>query len=621
LQVLDQITARADGVPLFIEELTKTVLESGLLRETTNGYELTGPLPSLSIPSTLHASLVARLDRLATAVKAVAQVGAAIGREFHYTLIAPVVALPEADLRDSLSQLVGAELIFQRGVPPDATYVFKHALVQDAAYASLMKSRRQQFHGAIARTLEEAFPEIVETEPETVAHHLMEASHSNSAGERIAEQADRLGQPALHVEFCAKAVAYLRRAGLRAMARGANREAVAHLEQALVALRRLPEARETAEQTIDVHLDVRNALNPLRDVARMGDHLRQAEMLARSLGDRHRLARIATFMATQRNMADDYDEALRFGTEALSIARTLGDRSIEVVTTSVLGYTHLVRGEFGDAIALLERNVALEGNLKTERFGTPIIQSALSEVHLADVLSLLGRFDAAIGHARTAMETAEAVDHPYTLCLGSFALGLAHLRRGDLPRAIRVLEQCLDLSRTWEFGIRAPGAAALGMAYALAGRADEALPVIASAVEEFRGRGADRPSLIPLYAGMTCLSTGRINEATNYAREALALTRRLGARGYEADALCLSGNVASTCGAEDAEGYYRQALALAEPRGMRPLVAHCHLGLGKLYRGDRGEQALEHLNLAITIYREMDMIYWLERAEGPLVLV
>ena len=164
-EVLEQILHRTDGVPLFIEELTKTVLESGLLREAGNRYELMGSLAPFAIPSTLHASLLARLDRLAS-VKDVAQIGAAIGREFPYGLIAAVSALPERDLQAALAQLVGAELIFQRGTPPDATYLFKHALVQEAAYASLVRSRRQQLHGHIARTLEERYPDIVATEPE-----------------------------------------------------------------------------------------------------------------------------------------------------------------------------------------------------------------------------------------------------------------------------------------------------------------------------------------------------------------------------------------------------------------------------------------------------------------------
>ena len=159
---------------LFVEELTKTVLESGLLDDAGDRYVLRGPLPALAIPSTLHASLLARLDRLA-AVKDVAQTAAAIGREFSYALIAAVAGLPEQDLQAALAQLVAAELVFQRGVPPDAKYLFKHALVQDAAYASLVRSRRQQLHAQIARALEEQFPDVVESEPEVLAQHFTAA--------------------------------------------------------------------------------------------------------------------------------------------------------------------------------------------------------------------------------------------------------------------------------------------------------------------------------------------------------------------------------------------------------------------------------------------------------------
>jgi tetratricopeptide (TPR) repeat protein len=317
----------------------------------------------------------------------------------------------------------------------------------------------------------------------------------------------------------------------------------------------------------------------------------------------------------------DYAEAVRFGQEALSIARTLGDRSIEVVATHFLGQTHIARGEFSEAATLFERNVALEGDLHYERFGTSGIASATSGACLADVLSQLGRFDEAIGHAEAAVRTAEAADHSFTLYHGLSDLGRAHLRRGDLPRATRVLERCLDLCRTWQFVVGTSiVAAALGAAYARAGRADEALPLVGGAVEEFRRRQNHTwPAFILLCAGTTYLSAGRIDEAASHAREALALTRRLGARGSEAHALCLAGDVASAGGAEDAEGYCREALALAGELGMRPLVAHCHLGLGKLYaRTGTREPAQKHLRMAATMYREMDMRFWLEQAEAEM---
>jgi tetratricopeptide (TPR) repeat protein len=405
------------------------------------------------------------------------------------------------------------------------------------------------------------------------------------------------------------------------MARGANREAIAHLEQALETLRCLPESRETTELTIDIRLDLRNALFPLDDVARIGDLLHEAEGLARTLGDQHRLARIASFIVSQCLVTGDYDGAVRFGQEALSIARTLGDRSIEVAANLYLGITHVARGEFSEAATFLERNVALEGDLRYERFGAPAIQSALSGAWLADVLSQLGRFGEAIGHAEAAVRIAEAADHPFTLFRGLFDLGRAHLRRGDLPRATRVLERGLDLCRTWQITLGTPlVAATLGAAYALAGRADEALPLVAGAVEEFRRRqNHGWPAFILLCAGMAYLSAGRIDEAASHAREALALTRRLGARGSEAHALCLAGDVASTGGAADAPGYYREALALAGQLGMRPLVAHCHLGLSKLCRrAGKREQAQQHLRTATTMYGEMDMRFWLKKAEAEI---
>jgi tetratricopeptide (TPR) repeat protein len=505
---------------------------------------------------------------------------------------------PEHEVHAELIRLQAAEFLYETRLFPDLEYTFKHALTHEVAYQGLLHERQRALHARIAEAIERLSPE------------------------RLSEQVERLAHHALHGELWEKAVAYLRQAGLRAMARAGYREAVAHLEQALEALRHLPETRETTELTIDIHIDLRNALDPLGDWARTGDHLHKAEVLARTLGDQHRLARIVTFMASQCRDTGVYDEAVRFGREALSLARTLDDRSIEVLATSHLGLTHAARGEFSDAATLLERNVALEGDLRYERFGAVAIQSAYSGAYLADVFAQLGRFDEAIGYAEAAVQIAEAADHPYTLYFGLFDLGRAHLRRGDLPRATRVLERGLDLCRTWQIVVAIPlVAAALGAAYALAGRADEALPLVAGAVEEFgRRQNHVRPAFILQCAGTTYLSAGRIDEADSHAREALALTRRLGARGSEAQGLCLVADVTSAGGAEGAPSYYREALALAGELGMRPLIAHCHLGLGKLYRrtGKR-EQAHEHLTTATTMYREMGMTYWSGRAEAALL--
>jgi class 3 adenylate cyclase/tetratricopeptide (TPR) repeat protein len=591
------LVERTEANPLFLEESVRALVETGALAGERSAYRLTRSVEQLTIPATVQAILAARIDRLAPEAKRLLQAAAVIGTDVPLPLLLAIADAPEPAVRAKLTSLQAAEFLYETRLFPDLEYTFKHALTHDVAYQGLLHDRQRALHARIAEAIERLSPE------------------------RVAEQAERLAHHALRGELWEKAVTYLRQAGLRAMERAANREAIAHLEQALGVLRHLPETRETTELTVDLHIDVRTALLPLGDRTRMGEHLHEAEALARTLRDPHRLARIATFMLNQCQVTGDYDGAVRFGQEALSIARTLGDRAIEVVATSLLGLAHAARGEFSVAATFLERNVTLEGNLRSERFGTAAIQSVLSGAWLADVLSELGRFDEAIGHAEAAVRIAEAADHPWNLYMGLFPLGLARLRRGDLPRATRILERDHDLCRTWKFVVGTPLlAATLGATYARAGRVDEALPLIAGAVEEFRRRPYHlRPAHVLLCAGMTYLSAGRIDEARSYAREALALTRRLGARGSEAHALCLVGDVASTGGGEDAEGYYREALALATELGMRPLVAHCHFGLGKLYRciGER-EPAQEHLTNARSMYREMGMGFWLQKADAAL---
>jgi class 3 adenylate cyclase/tetratricopeptide (TPR) repeat protein len=591
------LVKRTDANPLFLEEGVRALVEMGALAGERGGYRLTRPIEQLRMPATVQAILAARIDRLAPEAKRLLQAAAVIGKDVPMPLLLAIADVPEPQVHAELTRLQAAEFLYEVRQFPDLEYTFKHALTHEAAYQGLLQDRQRALHARTTKAIE------------------------RFSSERVTEQAERLAHHALRGELWEKAVAYFRQAGLRAAARGANQEAIAYLEQALIALCHLPETRETTELTIDVRIDLRSALLPLGDYARMGDHLHQAEVLARGLGDQHRLGRIVTFMVSQCHAAGDYDGAVGFGREALSIARTLGDRSIEVLATTFLGQTYLARGGFNEADTLLKRNVALEGDLRYERFGALQIPSALSEALLADALSALGRFEDAIGHAEAAVRIGEDGDNSFTVSIGLLSVGLAHLSRGDLPRATHVLKRCLDLCRTWQYVSRLQSAAAaLGAAHALAGRTDEALTLVAGATKEFhRSHDHFRPAHVLLCAVMTCLSVGRIDEAANHAREALALTRRLGARGNEAHALRLCGDVASADGIEDAEGYYRQALALAEPRGMRPLVAHCHLGLGKLHRrkGNRG-QAQEHLTIATTMCREMDMTYWLGQAETEL---
>ena len=259
--LLDAIVARTDGVPLFVEELTKAVLEAGLLRPDGDRYVLQDPLPSLTIPSTLQGSLLARLDYLAD-VRKVAQVAACIGREFDHELLAAVVPLSKDELEEALAQLAKSELIFRRGVAPEATYTFKHALVRDTAYESLLRSGRRELHARIAEILERQRPETADVQPELLAHHYTEAG--------LAEQAIR----------------YWQRAGARAAELSANLEAVVHLRKALELLGKLPEGAERARRELELQVALGGALISTKGYAapETGRAYARAHQLCREVG-------------------------------------------------------------------------------------------------------------------------------------------------------------------------------------------------------------------------------------------------------------------------------------------------------------------------------------------------
>ena len=259
-EIADQIIDRTDGVPLFIEELTKAVVESGLLVEAGDRYVVTGPVTPLAIPTSLQASLLARLDRLAPTSE-VAQIAAALGRQFSHELISAVAAMPRQQLDDALAQLVNAELIFRRGTPPDAEYTFKHALVQDAAYGTLLRSRRQQMHARIAATLEDQFPEIVAAQPALLARHCAEAG--------LAE----------------KAVAYWLKAGQQALARSATTEAAAQLRKGLDVLDGLPDGPGRRQQELDLQLALGYALMATKGYSapEVGETFARARALAEQI--------------------------------------------------------------------------------------------------------------------------------------------------------------------------------------------------------------------------------------------------------------------------------------------------------------------------------------------------
>ena len=401
-EVRDQIVSRTDGVPLFVEELTKTVLESDLLQYVGDHYELTGPLPLLAIPSTLHASLLARLDRLAK-VKDVAQIAAVIGREFSYPLIAAAAVLPEIVLNAALAQLVAAELIYQRGIPPDATYEFKHALVQDASYASLVRRRRQKLHGTIARAIEERLPELVETEPETLAHHLTEAGLTESA------------------------LIYWLQAGRRATVRWAYTEAVSHLERGLALLKALPDSANRDRHELDFLIALRAPMTAITGFALNPDFeilTDRATDLAEKLGDVRHLYTSLHAQFTYCQATCKIDKLREISQRCHELAVRVGDREMQLGAHQLVGRSLLERGEFAAARNEYERAIAKYDPERNRSLPSPTTQIGICTSMLTWALWISGYAERAANIQKEALKYAADLNQVFTTYWVHWAAGV-----------------------------------------------------------------------------------------------------------------------------------------------------------------------------------------------------
>jgi len=560
-EVVAQIVARTDGVPLFVEELTKSILESGMLREFSERYELTGQLPLRSIPSTLLASLHARLDRLSS-VKNVAQIAATIGADFSYGLVAAVSELAVPQLNEALAQLVAAELIFQRGVPPDATYRFKHTLVRDAAYDSLLRAPRQLLHARIAGVLEDRFASVVATTPGTLAHHYAEAGIPD------------------------KAASYSTKAGRLSLERSAMVEASAQFEKALKLLAELPETTTRRKHEVDLRLMLFRAYLMRGEIGPMTATLTGAVETAKALGDERRLALATAQLAMAQWMQGDHVAAADAARFVLEHARRTNDLPLQIFGKHTLANAEHGQGRLEDAISLHRQIIETlaQHGIENQRLGWAGLPSVMSRAFLAWFLIEAGQFDDARKQIEAGCALADAEKQPYSQVLIHAGEGLYHLRRGYPERAVPILEPTLKMCRR-VFTMEALLAGWLGTALVQLGRPADALAVTQ---DSFRRRAHLAGGMYTWFylfkaLGEAHAGLGNAAEALAWADKAIQVTTDAQESLHYAQGLKCRGDVRLQLAlpAEAAVDDLEEARQIAKGHGLLPLVAECDLSLAR----------------------------------------
>jgi tetratricopeptide (TPR) repeat protein len=595
------LIARTEGNPFFLEEGVQALVETGSLLGERGAYRLARPLPAIQVPATVQAVLAARIDRLPPGDKALLQTASVLGTDVPFVLLLAIAEQAEEELHAAIGRLQAAEFLYETGIFPELGYTFKHALTHEVTYGGLLHDRRRNLHGQIVETIERLYPD------------------------RLTEHIERLAHHAVRGEAWEKAVAYLYQAGAKALARSAHHEAMTYFEQALAAVPHLPESDENLEQAIDIHFDLATSLLPLGQVEKRLQHLRNAEGLARALGNPRQLGWVSAYMCDHLWFTGDFTESRTFGQSAQAIAETIQDFPLQVAADFYLGVTCFALGDYRRAEDLCRKVVqSLAGDLSRKRLPQTEFPAPIAHSYLALALAERGEFDQGIAHAKEGIRLAKAVDHPYTLVVACWGLGYVYGLRGEFSLAVRLLERGLALSREWNLTVLSPRVAGfLGSVYADSQRMGDGLSLLHQALEAMEALGVGAyHSLLLVRLGEACLPAHRVEDVLAIGDRALRLSRERGERGYEAWALRLLGEIASHRDPPDletAEGHYRQALALADELSMRPLLAHCHLGLGKLCRhGGDGVNAREHLMTAVTMYREMDMGPWMAQAEAEM---
>jgi tetratricopeptide (TPR) repeat protein len=574
-EVLQQIIEKTDGVPLFVEEMTKAVLESGTLKEVNGKYEIVGSLASLAIPATLQDSLMARLDRLVTA-KAVAQYAAVIGRQFSYELLQTVSQLDETMLQHELKRLVDAELLYQRGLPPQTTYTFKHALIQDTAYESLLRSTRQQYHAQVATVLESQFPDTTESQPELLAQHYTEAG--------LNEQA----------------VDFWQRAGEKAIQRSAYVESSNHLKKGLEVLHTVTETTERDQRELTLQLALAESLSVVEGYASatLEPIYRRACEVGKQLDETPQLVSTLQLMRRYYMMRLDFATARQLGAELLDLARQRDDPALLQEGHWGLGQTLYFLGDMIGARTHLEQSIA-------SYVPQPLTVQAsrdLAGTHIACLITLgrtvwvLGYPDQARRYTCQGLSLAQALAHPFTLAYAYYAAAESSFLRRDIQEILEQSKAALVLSHEHDFQVWvAAGLVIQGWAFAMQGQTDEGLRQICDVLISHQEviHEANRLTAFVMLADV-CGLAGKARDGLQTLDESLALVGKTGGRLWEAELYRLQGVLllsqdTSQQKTAEAETCFQKAMAIAQNQSAKSWELRAATSLARLQK-QQGKQ-------------------------------
>jgi predicted ATPase len=578
-EIAAQIIDRTDGVPLFVEELTKAVLESGILTDTGNRFNAAGPVVPLAIPASLQASLLARLDRLAPA-REVAQIGAALGRQFSHELLSAVAPMPPAQLDEALGQLVASELVYRRGTPPDAEYTFKHALVQDAAYSTLLRGRRQHLHTRIAVALEERFPGTVESQPELLAHHCTEAGLS------------------------ARAVRYWQRAGERATQRSAHVEAIAHLTKGLETLKTLPETPEHTQQALTLYTALGAVLVMAKGlgVPEVEHAYIQAHALCQQVGETPELVPVLYGLYRFYQGRLQLHTAREIGETLLRLAQRTEDPALAVIAHYALGTNSLFFGALPAARLHLEEAIARS---TPDQHRAPVFPMGQDQpgflstrdddpgvgcrIHAALLLWLLGYPEQALARLHEALALAHELPDPYSLAHARCWAAYVYQFRWDVPAVHEQAEAAVALSIEQGFPFwAAAGTILRGWALAMQGQGEAGMAEVCQGIAAYRATEA--PLLLAYYCTLLAevsAHLGHPEDGLQALVEAHTLMEQQEERYWEAEVCRLRGVLLLRqpgASQAEAEACFQQALDVARRQEAKSLELRAAMSLARLWQ-------------------------------------